>query len=66
MDGNRCGQFTTEGIHSLVIKGNCKNKGSSGLLAHNFYTGTPAKQLLGGTAVTHACEDGLLSLGAPF
>lgn len=36
LDGESCGQFTTEGIHSLVIKGNCKNKGRLGFLALIF------------------------------
>ena len=59
LDGNSCGQFTTESIHSLVIKGLCRNKGRLGFLAHDFYSGTPAKQLLVSIAITCSHEDSL-------
>lgn len=61
-----CGQFTTEGIHSLVIKGNWKNKGRLGFPAHHFYTGAPTKRLSANTAVAYSRENSLFSVGAPF
>lgn len=39
MDGNSCGQFTPEGIHSLVIKGLCRNQGRLGVPGHDVYSG---------------------------
>lgn len=66
LDRNSCGQFTTEGIPSLVITGNCKNKGWLGFLAHRLYMRMLAKQRLAGTTITYSHEDCLLSLRAPF
>lgn len=63
---NSCGQFTPEGIHSLVIRGLCRNQGRLGFLAHDVYRGTLAEPRLASTAFSYSHEDSLLSLDALF